>query len=44
MDLTDDHWSSPEITNQKDVGSASRNMSYVQNFNYYVTATYMKTL
>jgi TonB-linked SusC/RagA family outer membrane protein len=44
MNLVDDQWSSPEITNQKDAGNASRNMSFVKNFNYYVTATYLKTL
>ncbi len=44
MNQTDDQWRSSEITGNKNSGDAYRGMSFIKNFNYYVTATYMRTL
>ncbi|MDZ4666593.1 MAG: SusC/RagA family TonB-linked outer membrane protein [bacterium] len=44
MDQNDDQWRSSEITGNANAGDAYRGMSYVKNFNYFVTGTYMKTL
>lgn len=44
MDIKDDQWRSSEITGNNNAGDAYRGMSFVRNFNYYVTASYLKTL
>ncbi|MCF8426189.1 MAG: TonB-dependent receptor [Bacteroidia bacterium] len=44
MNQTDDQWRSSEITGNANDGDAYRGMSFVKNFNYYVTATYMKSI
>lgn len=43
MDQHDDQWRSSEITGNNNQGDAYRGMSFIKNFNYYVTATYLKT-
>lgn len=44
MDIKDDQWRSSEITGNANAGDAYRGLSYVSNFNYYITATYLKTI
>lgn len=43
MDQNDDQWRSSEITGNGNTGDAYRGMSYIKNFNYFVTASYLKT-
>lgn len=44
MNIADDQWQGPEITGNTDAGNAQRNANFVFNYNYFVTATYLKTL
>ncbi len=44
MNVNDDQWRSSEITGNNNAGDASRGTTQVKNFNYYVTATYLKTI
>jgi TonB-linked SusC/RagA family outer membrane protein len=43
MNQADDQWRSSEITGNKNDGDAYRGMAFIKNFNYYITATYLKT-
>jgi TonB-linked SusC/RagA family outer membrane protein len=43
MDQKDDQWRSSEITGNTNKGDASRGMSFVKNFNYFITTSYLKT-
>ncbi len=44
MDQKDDQWRSSEITGNTNKGDASRGMSFVKNFNYFITASDLKSI
>ncbi len=44
MNVDDDTWESSEITGNSNAGDADRYNSAINNFNYYVTATYLKSI
>ncbi len=44
MNVNDDTWESSEITGNNNAGDADRYNSAINNFNYYVTATYLKSI